>query len=237
MTKEIKVLFFASVREHTGTKEIMLELPSDANVIDLKKIFAAKYPSLVPFLEIIVISVNHQFAFDDETIPDNAEVALFPPVSGGDASLPKDYLGVASGPIDLNNIVEQLSSPETGAIALFTGVVRGITADLTTQKTEKLFYEAYTPMAELKLKQVADEIRIQWPEVIGIWIVQRIGELEAGTPTVVVACSAAHRNDGVFEAAKYGIDRLKQIVPIWKKEIGPNGEIWVDGEYIPDKSD
>lgn len=237
MAKEIRVLFFASVREQTGIKEITLELPSDAKVIDLKNIFAQKYPTLVPILGSIVISVNHQFAFEDESIPDNAEVALFPPVSGGNVPLAKNTLAVTTGPIDLNKIIEQLSSPETGAIALFTGVVRGITDQGTTQETEKLFYEAYKPMAELKLKQVVDEIRSQWPDVIGIWIVQRIGELEAGTPTVVVACSAAHRNNGVFEAAKYGIDRLKQIVPIWKKEIGPSGEIWVDGEYIPDKFD
>jgi molybdopterin synthase catalytic subunit len=68
-------------------------------------------------------------------------------------------------------------------------------------------------------------------------MVQRIGRLEAGTPTVMIACSAAHRDTGVFEAARYGIDRLKEIVPIWKKEVGPHGEEWVEGGYIPTRND
>ena len=88
-------------------------------------------------------------------------------------------------------------------------------------------------MAEGKLKQVADEIRDRWPAIEGIAIIQRIGHLDAGTPTVAIACSAGHRNSGVFEAARYGIDRLKQIVPVWKKEVGPDGEVWIEGEYIP----
>ena len=84
---------------------------------------------------------------------------------------------------------------------------------------------------------MADEIRARWPTVEGIAIVQRIGRLDPGTPTVLIACSAAHRDTGVFEAARYGIDRLKEIVPVWKKETGPNGREWVEGEYVPDEKD
>jgi len=69
--------------------------------------------------------------------------------------------------------------------------------------------------------------------VEGIAIVQRIGKLYPKTPTVLIACTAAHRDTGVFDAARYGIDRLKEIVPIWKKEFGPNGETWIEGDYIP----
>lgn len=83
------------------------------------------------------------------------------------------------------------------------------------------------------MKQVADEIRARWPVVEGVAIVQRIGKLYPRTPTVLIACTAAHRDTGVFEAARYGIDRLKEIVPIWKKEVSPDGEFWVEGEYIP----
>jgi molybdopterin synthase catalytic subunit len=89
-------------------------------------------------------------------------------------------------------------------------------------------------MAEAKMRQVAEEIRARWPSVEGIAIVQRIGRLEPGTPTVLIACSAAHRDTGVFEAARYGIDRLKEIVPVWKKEVGPSGETWVEGDYFPE---
>ncbi|MGD8553468.1 MAG: molybdenum cofactor biosynthesis protein MoaE, partial [Anaerolineales bacterium] len=82
-----------------------------------------------------------------------------------------------------------------------------------------------------------EEIRAQWAAVEGIAIVQRIGVLEPGTPTVLIACTAGHRDSGIFEAARYGIDRLKEIVPIWKKEVGPNGEAWVEGDYFPTEND
>jgi molybdopterin synthase catalytic subunit len=100
-----------------------------------------------------------------------------------------------------------------------------------------LEYEAYKPMAEAKMKQIADEIRARWSSIVGIAIVQRIGRFEVGEQTVIIACSANHRDTGVFEAARYGIDRLKEIVPVWKKEINPVGEIWVEGDYLPDKND
>jgi molybdopterin synthase catalytic subunit len=135
--------------------------------------------------------------------------------------------------IDLNNLLAQITLPSTGAAAIFTGMVRGLTTRDEAHQTEYLEYEAYIPMAEAKMKQVADEIRERWSSVEGIAIVQRIGKLYPKTPTVLIACTASHRDTGVFEAARYGIDRLKEIVPIWKKEMGTDGEFWVEGEYIP----
>ena len=141
---------------------------------------------------------------------------------------------VTEGEIDLNGLLEQITLPSSGASCIFTGIVRGKTEkDGQPPDTEYLEYEAYIPMAERKMEQVADEIRQKWPTVEGIAIVQRIGTLHPGTPTVLIACTAPHRDTGVFEAARYGIDRLKEIVPIWKKEVGPGGEVWVEGEYIP----
>ena len=121
----------------------------------------------------------------------------------------------------------------TGAAAVFTGMVRKVTARGEAHETLYLEYEAYQPMAEAKMRQVADEIRSRWPAVEGIGIVQRVGRLHPQTPTVLIACTAAHRDTGVFEAARYGIDRLKEIVPVWKKEVSPQGEFWVEGDYIP----
>jgi molybdopterin synthase catalytic subunit len=138
--------------------------------------------------------------------------------------------------IDLNRLLEQITLHSTGAAAIFTGIVRGITNSSHSHETTMLEYEAYKPMAEAKMKQIAGEIRTRWETVEGIAIVQRIGRLYPRTPTVVVACTAAHRNTGVFEAVRYGIDRLKEIVPVWKKEVGPTGEEWLEGNYIP-KSD
>jgi MoaE-MoaD fusion protein len=135
--------------------------------------------------------------------------------------------------LDLNDLLEQITLPSTGAAAIFTGMVRGITRGDQSHETIMLEYEAYQPMAEEKLKQIADEIRARWESIEGIVIVQRIGRLIPRTPTVVVACTAAHRDTGVFDAARYGIDRLKEIVPVWKKEVSPKGEEWVEGSYTP----
>jgi molybdopterin synthase catalytic subunit len=134
--------------------------------------------------------------------------------------------------IDFDQVVEEITLPTTGAVVLFTGTVREITTR-TDRETHYLEYEAYEEMALSKMGQIADEIRERWPAVLGISIIHRIGTLYPGTPTVLIACSAGHRDTGVFEAARYGIDRLKQIVTIWKKEVGPGGEEWIEGDYRP----
>ena len=135
--------------------------------------------------------------------------------------------------LDLDALLDSITLTSTGAAAIFTGMVRGVTSRGDAHETVYLEYEAYKPMAEAKMKQVADEIRERWPTIEGIAIVQRIGRLYPRTPTVLIACTSAHRDTGVFEAARYGIDRLKEIVPVWKKEVGPNGEEWIEGDYIP----
>jgi MoaE-MoaD fusion protein len=135
--------------------------------------------------------------------------------------------------LDLNSLLARVSLPSTGAAAIFSGIVRGVTSRGDAHETLYLEYEAYTPMAEAKMAQVADEIRSRWPTVEGIGIVQRVGRLYPQTPTVLIVCTAAHRDTGVFEAARYGIDRLKEIVPVWKKEVSPGGEFWVEGDYFP----
>ena len=145
-------------------------------------------------------------------------------------------ISITEDELDINSLLEQVTLSSTGAAAIFAGIVRGETSR-ENRETTYLEYEAYKPMAEAKMKQVADEIRERWPSVEGIVITQRIGKLMPQTPTVVIACTSAHRDTGVFDAAHYGIDRLKEIVPVWKKEIGPDGAAWVEGEYQPQKGD
>lgn len=141
---------------------------------------------------------------------------------------------ITENEIDLNTLLTQITLPTTGAACFFSGMVRGEThKGGQPPKTEYLEYEAYIPMAEAKMKQVADEIRQRWPTIEGIAIIQRVGRLYPCTPTVVIACTAAHRDTGIFEAAHYGIDRLKEIVPIWKKEVSQDGEVWIEGDYFP----
>ena len=143
-------------------------------------------------------------------------------------------IAITKDELNLDDLVSQITLPSTGAACVFTGMVRGETQrEGLPPKTQFLEYEAYVPMAEEKMLQVADEIRQRWPVVEGIAIIQRIGRLMPRTPTVLVACTAAHRDTGVFEAAHYGIDRLKEIVPIWKKEVGPYGVEWIEGKYSP----
>jgi MoaE-MoaD fusion protein len=140
---------------------------------------------------------------------------------------------ITEAELNLDDLLAQVTLTSTGAAAIFAGMVRGETKRGDAHQTEYLEYESYVPMAEAKMKQVADEIRERWSAVEGIAIVQRIGRLYPKTPTVLIICTAAHRDTGVFEAARYGIDRLKEIVPVWKKEVGPGGEEWVEGDYIP----
>jgi MoaE-MoaD fusion protein len=237
--KRIKLLFFATLKDRAGQSRVELDLPDDATVNDLRAQVARLYPATAPLLNHALVAVNQGYAFDEDAIPENAEVAFFPPVSGGmdDGAAFPTILRVTNDALDLDGLVEEITLPTTGAAAIFTGMVRGVTHRGDPHQTVCLEYEAYVPMAEAKMAQVAREIRERWPTVEGIAIVQRIGRLDAGTPTVLIACTAAHRDTGVFEAARYGIDRLKEIVPIWKKEIGVNGEEWVEGEYQPRRGD
>lgn len=233
---QVRVLYFASLRDRAGVKEESLSLPTDTSVADLKQVLGQRHDRLAPALESALVSINREYALPAEKLSEGDEVAVFPPVSGGAEPRPTLFR-ITQSALDLNRLLDDIILPSTGAACVFTGMVRGRTERGDPHDTDYLEYEAYSPMAEAKMKQVADEIRQRWPSVEGIAIVQRIGHLDPGTPTVLIACTAAHRDTGVFEAARYGIDRLKQIVPIWKKEVSPEGEIWVEGDYHPDEHD
>lgn len=234
-SNEITVLFFATLKDRTGTSRISINIPEGMLVVDFKRLISEEFPGLKASLDSVVVSVEHEFAFDNEIIPNGAEVALFPPVSGGVD--PPTIFAIVEDEVDLNSILAKITLQTTGAACFFTGMVRAVTHRGETHDTQYLEYEAYKPMAEAKMSQVSNEIRERWPSVEGIAIVQRIGHLEPGTPTVLIACTAAHRDNGVFEAARYGIDRLKEIVPVWKKEVGVHGETWVEGSYSPNPLD
>ena len=224
------VLFFASLKQAAGVNRMEVSLPQGATVADLKAHLAGNVPGLAAAMDHAVVSVNHEFAEDAVVLSAGAEVAIFPPVSGG--ALPTICL-ITGDPLDLDALVAQITLPTTGAVVVFTGTVRGVTTRGEAHDTAYLEYEAYQPMAEAKMRQVAAEIRAKWSTVEGIALVQRIGRLYPGTPTTLIACTAPHRDTGVFDAARFGIDRLKEIVPVWKKEVGSTGETWVEGDYHP----
>jgi molybdopterin synthase catalytic subunit len=229
------LLFFAYLKDITGSSHLAMNVPGGITVAQLKKVIIDKYPALEQPMHTVITAVDQEFADDQTVLEADAEVAFFPPVSGG--SGPHDILKVIEDPLDINHIVAELAVPTTGAVCVFTGVVRGETQRGQMPRTTSLEYEAYVPMAERKMAQIADEIRERWPKIESIAMVQRVGMLTPQTPSVVIACAAAHRDTGIFEAARYGIDRLKEIVPVWKKEIGPEGEEWVEGTYHPGEGD
>ncbi|MDX1994168.1 MAG: molybdopterin converting factor subunit 1 [bacterium] len=237
---QIQILLFATLKDIAGTNRLTLDLPvSPAEVDDVRGVLIDRYPQIERSIKAAIASVNREFAQGTDTVKEGDEVAFFPPVSGGSPKTdwPEVFL-LPEAPINHDDLIAQITTPATGAVCLFSGIVRGETQkDGHLPSTTSLEYEAYHPMALAKMQQVAAEIRHQWPKVQGIAIVQRIGQLEVGQNTVLIACSAAHRDDGCFEAARYGIDRLKEIVPVWKKEIGPGGETWIEGGYIPNPAD
>ena len=222
---KVTIKLFARLREIVGVGEIERDLTQGATVSDLLNTLHAEFPRLADLTARTIISVNQEFAAPDSLLRDGDEVAIFPPVSGG-----ADLLRVTFDPISVDEVAQAVVCPHTGAVVTFAGVVRNVSDG---KEVAYLEYEAYEEMAVAKMRQVANEARSQWPQIVDIAIVQRIGHLEVGDVAVTIAVSSGHRNEGCFEACRYAIERLKQIVPIWKKEVGPTGEEWVEGDYLP----
>jgi len=237
----ITVLFFATLRDRVGARKISFDLnEASSSIAALREELSARYPAAADNLRVALAAINEEFAADQDRVSDGDEVAFFPPVSGGsgDAVERPEIFRLPQAPFDHDEIVAALTTERTGAVCLFTGLVRGQTSkDGHLPETESLLYEAYESMALAKMKQVAAEIRARWPKVEGVAIIQRLGKLQVGDNTVLCACSSPHRDDGCFEAARYGIDRLKEIVPVWKKEVGSAGETWIEGDYRPASGD
>lgn len=138
-------------------------------------------------------------------------------------------------PLSIDEAAARVTRVNAGAIATFAGIVRGETATETGARgTDFLVYEAFQEMAEKTLAQIGEEIQSKWPKVQAVCILHRVGRCEVGEPSVVIAVSTPHRNDGCFEACRYAIERLKAIVPIWKQENWSDGQVWVEGPRQPE---
>jgi molybdopterin synthase catalytic subunit len=235
---DIEIRLFATLKDRAGEGRIQVSVPLEATVQDLLAVTADKFPQLAPALPTVLVSVNKAYASKETRLAAGDEVALFPPVSGGQTLPHPTYFAITHDEPDLNVIRAAISGPDIGAVVTFSGSVRGETArEGLPPATLYLEYEAYEEMATLKMAQIAQEIWQQWPLVKGVAIVQRIGKLEIGQTTTIVACASAHRDQCAFEAARFGIDRLKQIVPVWKKEVGEDQSLWIEGEYRPTEAD
>ena len=197
------------------------------------------FPNLKTNMDSIIVAMNHEFAFDENLVPDGAEIAIFPPVSGGGSEAEKypTIIALVEQEIEINRILEELTLSTTGAACIFSGIVREVTERYGPHQTDELEYDAYRVMAESKMKQISEEIRSRWNDIESVALVQRIGKLKPGMISVTIICTSSHRDSGIFDAARYGIDRLKEIVPIWKKELSKDGEVWIEGDYYPQRGE
>lgn len=240
-TIDVQVRFFASVRQAVGESRVGRRLPGGATVADLLAALAADFPALPTASGTIYAAVNKAYAREDAVLHDGDEVAFFPPVSGGQD---RKLFEITHAPLSLDDVASRVASPSHGAITVFAGMVRGETdlaspyaaapPDVTPEAggtrlvTDFLEYEAYAEMAEPMLAALGDEIQARWPQIAAVSIVHRVGRIEVGEPSVVIAIAAAHRK-GTFDACSYAIERLKAVVPIWKKEVSGDGQWWVEG--------
>ena len=217
----VQVRLFARYREAVGRDSLDLELPEGVTVESAWAAVVDRYPALSPFRPFTLFAVGHDYVPSDHALRSGDELCLFPPVSGG-----VDTAGlyrVTADPLSEQALAEAVADPAAGGLVVFSGVVRNETGGRPVKFLE---YEAYAPMAQAKMGEIGDEIRARWLGVKKVAMSHRLGRLDIGEASVVIAVSASHRHEA-FEACHYAIDRLKAIVPIWKKEHFEDGEVWV----------
>jgi MoaE-MoaD fusion protein len=243
----VRVLFFGVLKEMAGKSMDLIDLPDGASVRDLLARYESQIPRLKESLPSLALAVNQQYAGPNTPLNPNDEVALLPPVSGGapgpagetpDASTAlragsqragcRRYASMVRQVIDTPQTVAGMRRGEDGAALVFEGVVRNQTRG---RKTLYLDYEAYEDMAVEQLESLAEQALEQF-QIRDVAIVHRLGRLEIGETSVLIAVAAAHRA-AAFEACRWLIDTLKRTVPIWKKEYFEDGAVWADGEPFP----
>lgn len=228
---QVKLLFFASLKDIVGSRQLDLEVPSGSTVNDLLERLEARYPAIGRYRPIVLTSVNEEYVDRASVISDGDEVAIFPPVSGGAtpgpviADRPREIYRLTREPIDARAIAELILRPEDGALCIFEGVVRNNSKGKATRYLE---YEAYENMALKTMEEIGGFVRSAW-DIGCVAIIHRLGHMEIGETSVAIIITSPHRRAS-FDACEYAIDRLKKIVPIWKKEFFEDGEVWVEGQ-------
>lgn len=222
----IHALFFGAARDAAGEYEVQLQLNSGTTVGQAKERLISSYPNLARFGNSLLLAVNQEYAEINKELHDGDELAIFPPVSGGaDDASSYDFFELTTDPIDVGAIARRVVLPQCGATVTLDGYARGWTKG---RQTLYLIYEAYAPMAISEMKKLGAVVHQKF-EIAHIGIIHRAGRIEIGETSVVIAVSAPHRR-AAFEACEWSIRELKRTVPIWKKEVFANGEVWVEGE-------
>jgi molybdopterin synthase catalytic subunit len=215
---KVRVKAFAGARDAMGEREVLVDLAEGASAAELLQFLAGRYPRIAPLLASLRVAVNREYVTAAHPLREADEVALLPPVSGGSA----DVLEITEAPLSLDAVVQAVSRPTSGAVASFLGTVRAFSRG---RQVTRLEYEAYPEMATATMRTLATEIRSRWP-VDAVAIVHRVGALTIGDASVAIAVSAPHRREAL-EACAYAIERLKEIVPIWKREVWSDGAEWI----------
>lgn len=221
---QVKVLFFGQLKDVVGRAEEQVELPAGASLADLVSYYQQRFPRWAEFRPSIAVAVNQEYAESGARLRGGDEVAFLPPVSGG---VKEDVVELTRAPIDTQEIVARVKAPGDGAVVVFDGIVRNHSHG---RETLYLDYEAYEPMARRALEEIVAELRARY-QVDAVALVHRLGRLEIGETSVLIAVSAPHR-DAAFEACRHAIERVKRSVPIWKKEYFADGAVWVEGQPL-----
>ncbi|HKW73426.1 MAG TPA: molybdenum cofactor biosynthesis protein MoaE, partial [Candidatus Dormibacteraeota bacterium] len=219
----VRVRFFARLRELVGVEVMPVETPAGSRVTDVYEAMRVAYPSLPP-RESVRAALNQEFADWAATVAEGDEVAFIPPVSGG-AHKVGIVFELTTDPLDARRLEAAVAHAGAGAICTFTGIVRD---NSRGRSVTELDYEAYTEMATAEMRKIGDEIGERWPEA-RVAMAHRTGKLQIGDASVVVSVSCPHRAEAIA-ACKWGIDRLKDSVPIWKKEYAADGTYWIEGD-------
>jgi molybdopterin synthase catalytic subunit len=216
----VRVRLFARYREATGRERLDLDIPEGATVETAWSALVGRHPELAAYRPFTLFAVGHDYVPAEHPLKEEDELCFFPPVSGGAGS---DLYRVVEHPLSPDAIAAAVGDPGAGGVVIFSGVVRNETGGRPVKYLE---YEAHAPMAEAKMREIGEAVRKRWRGVKRVAILHRLGRLEIGEPSVLIAVSAAHRAEA-FEACRYAIDTLKRTVPVWKKEHFEDGEVWV----------
>jgi molybdopterin synthase catalytic subunit len=217
----ITVRLFARLREQAGTGCEQLDV-AGGTIAEVYEALVHRHPGLEPDRALVRAARNEEFARWEDRVREGDEVAFIPPVSGGTEAA--SLIELTTGPLDVSLTEAAVAHPGAGAICSFTGVVRDNNRGVAVTHLE---YEAYGGMAERQMRGIAEEIIERWPGT-RVAMVHRTGRLEVGEPSVVISVSAPRRADA-FEGCRHAIERLKESVPIWKKEFARSGAVWLEG--------
>ncbi len=223
---KIRLLAFAGVREILGGTEQEIELDDDARLADLRRVLEASYPQLASYWERLAVAIDGKMSGDSERLYEGAEVALLPPVSGGEDDLGGGAL--TDEVIDVVDVVRRVKTRGRGAVLLFEGTVRD---SHRGRAVTRLDYDAYHPMALEALGRIVRELEADGDD-LAVVIVHRLGTVAAGETSVVIAVASPHR-DAAYRASRQALERLKREVPIWKREHYADGEAeWREEEPL-----